>query len=572
MRSFRDLPLWAKVLIAPIASLMAGVAVAGSIWLGATATEVGLARVVNQALPTVAASSRLLDAVDRIQAMAMRTMVWQQAGVPQPTMDALAKDVATEQANLQKGAIAMMAGRGEGDADMPRLRSIVARSKDYARQIGDAIDLVSDPSIAIGYFRRADTTFEALRSDISALAAANRAAEAAAIQTARDSSHAALIRTSWFVGGSGLAMLILLPVVVAAIARPVRALTRTMTELATGNIDNAVMGQEHRDELGDMARAVQVFRLNAIDARRLVGERIAAQEARERRQAALAECTSTFGRSMTGVLASMDGSAEGMRRAADRLATAAMGVRSQAGDTASIAGDAARDLTAVAAAADELAGSIDQISHEVAAASGVAREAVARAAASHAKIAELEAAAGRIGDVLHLIDEIAGRTNLLALNATIEAARAGEAGRGFAVVAGEVKALAAQTAKATSEIAGQIGTIRASTADAVQAMHEVGQSIGRMDAVTGTIAAAVQQQGETTRQIANSVQAVTGATQQTSQAMRQLIGVADDAATLSDAVLAAASGVGREAETLRAEVDRFLAATQDDGGRQQRAA
>ena len=226
-----------------------------------------MAEVADKALPTAAASAQLLDAVDTIQAKAMRAMVWQQAGVAEATIDALVKDIGRELNALRAGTAAMVAGRGEGDADLPRLKAIAARSTAYAKQLGDALDLVADPAIAVGYFRRTDATFEALRGDIAGLSAAHRAAEAASVQAARDGSHAALIRSFWIVGGSSLVMLILLPIVVAAIARPVRALTRTMTELAAGNLAAEVDAQDHRDELGGMARAVLVFKEHMVRAR-----------------------------------------------------------------------------------------------------------------------------------------------------------------------------------------------------------------------------------------------------------------------------------------------------------------
>jgi len=216
VRSFHDLPLWAKVLVAPAACLTAGAAVAASIWLGATATEGRLADVANNALPTAAASARLLDAVDTIQVTAMRAMVWQQAGVPETRIDGLVKDVGRELGVLRTSAQEMIARRAANSPDLPRLKVIAGRSADYAKQLGDALDLVSDPAIAVGYFRRSDATFETLRGDISGLAAEHRAAEAASVQIARSSSHAMLIRAYWIVGGSGVVMLILLPMVVAA--------------------------------------------------------------------------------------------------------------------------------------------------------------------------------------------------------------------------------------------------------------------------------------------------------------------------------------------------------------------
>jgi hypothetical protein len=200
----------------------------------------------------------------------------------------------------------------------------------------------------------------------------------------------------------------------------------------------------------------------------------------------------------------------------------------------------------------------------------VSRQAVARAEAGQESIHGLTDATARIGDVVRLISDIAGQTNLLALNATIEAARAGEAGKGFAVVAGEVKALAAQTARATAEIAGQIDMMRAATTQTTTAVNEIGSMIGRMDEAAAAIAAAVEQQSVTTREIATSVQAVSGATTQSAQAMGQVVAVADTAGTASQEVNAGAARITTEAERLRAEVDRFLAAVQSDLGERRR--
>jgi methyl-accepting chemotaxis protein len=256
---------------------------------------------------------------------------------------------------------------------------------------------------------------------------------------------------------------------------------------------------------------------------------------------------------------------DSMRQAADALAEAAISVRTHADSTAASADATSHDLDAAGTAVGQLAGSVDEISHQVAAATDVAREAVQRADASHAKIQGLAEAATRIGDVVHLISAIASQTNLLALNATIEAARAGAAGKGFAVVAGEVKALATQTARATADISVQIASVRTATEEAVQAMAEVGHTIGKMDAVTNAIASAVERQSTTSREIASSMRSVSDATGQTAQAMQQLTEVADGAGMLSGNVLHAATDIGRSAETLRNDVDQFLAATADDG-------
>jgi methyl-accepting chemotaxis protein len=348
------------------------------------------------------------------------------------------------------------------------------------------------------------------------------------------------------------------------IVRPLAAMTGVMGKLAAGDNGVEVPARDNQDEIGDMARAVEVFKEHAVAAERLAEEQAAARAAKERRQAAMEQYTQDFGKSISGVMASLAASADTMRQAADAMAEAAASVHTEAHATSGAAAKSSADLMTVAAAIEELTSSVAEISRQVTSAADVARQAVQRADASRGTMQGLSDATARIGDVVHLISDIAAQTNLLALNATIEAARAGEAGKGFAVVAGEVKALAAQTAKATAEIGSQIETVRSATSDAVSAMTEIGNIIGKMDEVSAAISAAVEQQNATTREIAGSVQAVSGATSNTAHAMEHVVTVADRAGDISRDVLSGAADIGREAETLRTEVDQFLAAVRED--------
>jgi methyl-accepting chemotaxis protein len=206
------------------------------------------------------------------------------------------------------------------------------------------------------------------------------------------------------------------------------------------------------------------------------------------------------------------------------------------------------------------------VSRQAVIAASVAREAVLRATESRDTTQGLVRATEKIGDVVRLIAGIAGQTNLLALNATIEAARAGEAGRGFAVVAGEVKTLAAQTSKATTDIGLQIASVRSATEQAMIAMEAFGSVIGKMDEVATAISAAVEQQSTTTNEITANVQSVTEATGQTARAMQHVAEIAQGAGTVSQEVLAGATDVGSQAGTLRTEVDHFLTAVRADTG------
>ena len=371
--------------------------------------------------------------------------------------------------------------------------------------------------------------------------------------------------------GAGVVLGIALALIIGrSITIPLGRMTGAMTKLAEGDRAVDVPARDNTDEIGDMARAVEVFRQNAITADRLAAEQDAARAARARRQDAMDRHTKEFGDTITGIMAALANSMDGLRRASDAMSDAAQAVHQQASGTADGASKSSQDLTAVAAAVEELTASVEEITRQVATAATVARQAVERAESSHGTMQSLSEATARIGDVVHLISDIAGQTNLLALNATIEAARAGEAGKGFAVVAGEVKALAAQTAKATAEIGSQIDTVRGATGDAVGAMTEIGGIIGKMDEVAAAISAAVEQQSVTTREIAASIQAVSGATAQTAQAMAHVVEVADAAGSASRDVQSGATEIGREADTLRGKVDSFLAAVRSDSGERRR--
>jgi methyl-accepting chemotaxis protein len=355
-------------------------------------------------------------------------------------------------------------------------------------------------------------------------------------------------------------------IVSRGVVRPIGVINDVMLRLAGGETTIEVPYVTRPDEIGGMARAVEVFQRSGQEAERLAAQQAEARAARAQRQDEMEQHTETFGTSVSAVMGTLEASATGMRRAAEALAQTATTLHGEASTTSEAASRSSGDLTAVAAAVEELTASFAEISRQVTTAADVSRQAVRRTEASQSSIRGLSESTARIGDVVRLISDIAGQTNLLALNATIEAARAGDAGRGFAVVASEVKALATQTAKATEEIGGQIDTVRRATEATISAMAEISAMIGQMDEVSTSIAAAVEEQSVTTRDIATSVQAVSIATAQSSRAMGHVVDVADQAGSASKDLLDGAADIGQEAHTLRLEVDRFLMAVRDDTG------
>jgi len=570
IRSFHDLPLRAKALLGPVGCLAACVAVIGSIWLGATETEVRLAEVANQALPTTAASAVLLDEVDKIQVMAMRALVWQQAGVPQATIDSLSTDIGRGLQTLKTRISAMAAERDGNDPDLPEIKTIAAQSSIYAKQLGDALDLVADPAIAVGYFRRADATFDAVRGAIAGLSTAHRDAEARLVQAARGSSHAALIRSYWIFGLSCAVMLVLLPLVVTAISRPVRALTRSMSELAAGNLGATVIGQDYRDELGDMARAVLVFRDHMVRGSQLEAEKeTTRRHAEAEKRAALVSMAEKIEAETGTALREAGHRTAALAATADAMNASATRTGCSAQNASAAAAEALASVQTVASAAEELTGSIREISRQVAQSTEIAGRAVAAGVETRATIEALNQDVARIGAVADLIAEIAARTNLLALNATIEAARAGDAGKGFAVVAGEVKALATQTARSTREIAQHIAQVRAATGASVAAVARIELTIAEINTIAGSIAVSVEQQGAATDEIARTVtgtaRAANEMTDRTTEVSdearetgRQAAEVRDNATGLNDAMDTLRFSVIRVVRTATSEVDRRL--------------
>ncbi len=374
--------------------------------------------------------------------------------------------------------------------------------------------------------------------------------------------------------GATLALLVvatLSAIFVGRMVRPLRAMTAVMRSLTGRNYDVEVAGQDRGDEIGEMARAIELFRGTMVSADRLLAEQHAARAARSRRQDVMDHSTQAFGSSVSGVMGALGGAADKMRDAAAVMAESAAASHNQASGTACAARSSLADLMAVAASIEQFSASAAEIARQVTVSAEVAHQAAELAGSSQASIQGLAACTTRIGDVVRLIDNIAGQTNLLALNATIEAARAGDSGKGFAVVAGEVKALAAQTASATADIGAQIESVRRATAETIEVMNRITGIIGKMREVSTTVATAVEQQTATTREIAANVEGVTKSTTQSAQSMESVVKVSDRAGDESRKVLAIAAEIGREAGELRHEVQQFLRTIQDDAGERRRA-
>jgi methyl-accepting chemotaxis protein len=347
-------------------------------------------------------------------------------------------------------------------------------------------------------------------------------------------------------------------VVARGVVRPITSLNAAMTRLSGGDAGVEVPGATRHDEVGDMARAVQVFKDNMIKAERLAAEQDGDRRVKEQRAQRLDTLTESFDVKVGQLVAALSSAATQMEGTARSMSTSAEESSRQAAAVAAASEQTSANVQTVATATEELSSSIAEIGRQVSQSAQIAGKAVADARRTDEVVRTLATGAQKIGDVVQLIQEIAGQTNLLALNATIEAARAGEAGRGFSVVASEVKTLAAQTAKATEEIAQQIASIQGATDEAVQAIQGIAKTIAEINDIATGIASAVEQQNAATREIARNVQEAARGTQQVSGNIGGVTLAATDSKTAATDVLGAAGELAKRSEQLAHEVNEFL--------------
>jgi methyl-accepting chemotaxis protein len=475
-------------------------------------------------------------------------------------IEAMAKEASVAAARIAEALKAFEGTRGEVKPET--LTKMTAAVAAYLKKSKNAIEMADgDAGSALMFIKGAEQSFadiEKLTDDLITGSSDSKDREIARAGIKLEQQQLTLMVVLLIVAFVGVVVSFLIG---RNISRPVVAMSKALRELAVGNFDVQLPGLDRKDEVGQMGRAIQEFKIEAV----AKAERETAEREEKNRELAAARRTElrnlaeSFETTVGNIIENVGSASGELENSAGLLTRSSAATQQLSTVVAGASEETSANVQSVAAATEQMAGSIHEIGRQVVDSNKIANEAVNQAQKTDARIAELSLAASRIGDVTKLITTIAEQTNLLALNATIEAARAGDAGRGFAVVAQEVKALASQTAKATSEIATQIAGMQAATQDSVLAIKEISGTIGRVSEIAGAISAAIEEQGAATQEIARNVQQAAVGSTQVATSIADVSRSAGDTGSASSQVLSSAQLLSNENRRLKVEVTRFLA-------------
>jgi methyl-accepting chemotaxis protein len=556
-----NISITTKSLIAPLIACAMLLVITVSVFVSYTSSQSQIAQ-SNHATWNMVEAKSLVTTLAQAHASLFRTVSWQQAQVDAEKVSESIEE-AKKHLNLALSQFKKLdlTAFGKSDAEIKKIEDTIIGYQKTAVETLDTI--VVDSFLATMLMTDAHFLFIDLSKEVEALATFIQDQSTQLNQEMVADQKSAFV-TSLIVSAVAIVFSIIVALYLSrAISRPVNQMTDVMTSLAEGNQNVEVEGTERRDEVGRIAKAVLIFKENAIERARMREEEQKNQEQNADRQRRLLELTNAFDQSITHVVDAVIHSVDDLHGAADSLSNNAKQTSEQTVHVSDATARASQNVQTVSSATTELSSSIQEISSQVTRASKISREAVTEASRTNDNISELANAAERIGQVVNLIKDIAEQTNLLALNATIESARAGEAGKGFAVVASEVKNLANQTGRATEEIAAQIGNIQSETNRSVESIQEISKTISAISELSLSIAGAIEEQSAATDEIARNVEHASDGTNLVTENIQGVAKAAEDTGTMANTVYESANTLKHRSEEMKSAVDQFLSSVRN---------